>query len=201
MEPRRDRHRAVLTQNTAWVNVERALASLRTAGLIDLGRLATMTPERSHRSFARRLFQSQGRRLRAVAEFFAPGGKARYGELAAGRRPLREALLGVYGVGPETADSILLYALERPTFVIDATRCALGGATPFSDDIDYPPRANGSWHVWRPMSPLTTNTTLCWSGSATATVNEASLRRLPARPRDCFARLKVIMPGKRQGRH
>jgi endonuclease-3 related protein len=119
---------AVLTQNTSWKNVEKALASLNRAGLLDLGRLALMAPEEIApliRSAG--YFNLKARRLRAVAEFFAPGGRKRWRALARwDDARLREALLATYGVGPETADSILLYALDRPAFVIDAYTLRIG---------------------------------------------------------------------------
>lgn len=113
---------AILTQNTAWTNVEKALECLKAQSLCNLSHLALLDPE----DFAP-LIRSSGyyhlkaRRLKAMAEFFAPGGVPRFDELAHwDPDSLRQALLDVYGAGPETADSILLYALERPTFVIDA---------------------------------------------------------------------------------
>lgn len=119
---------AVLTQNTAWTNVEKALVNLREAGLIDLEKLALAAPE----SIAPLIrpagyFNLKSKRLAAVASFFAPGGRERYGRLdGMDGEALREAILGVYGVGPETADSILLYALGRTSFVIDAYTLRIG---------------------------------------------------------------------------
>ena len=121
---------AVLTQNTAWKNVERALANLREAGALDLSCLAGMVPD----AIAPLIrpsgyFNLKSRRLHAVARFFVPDPHSppRFAELAA--RPLddlRADLLAVHGVGPETADSILLYALGLPTFVIDAYTLRIG---------------------------------------------------------------------------
>ena len=119
---------AVLTQNTAWINVERALAGLRREKLLDLKKLALMAPE----AIAPLIrpagyFNLKAKRLSAVARFFAPEGATRFDELERmGDAELREALLEVFGVGRETADSILLYALGRPTFVIDAYTLRLG---------------------------------------------------------------------------
>lgn len=119
---------AVLTQNTAWVNVERALENLRREGLIDLRKLAQMEPEAIAR-FIRPAgyYNLKARRLSAVASFFAPDGEYRFDELARlDDAALREEVLGVFGVGRETADSILLYALKRPSFVIDAYTLRIG---------------------------------------------------------------------------
>jgi endonuclease-3 related protein len=113
---------AVLTQNTAWSNVEKAIANLGKAEKLSLGAI-----DRSRQQTIARLIRPSGyfnlkaKRLKAVARFFAQ----RCGcDLSALRgedpRSLREDLLQVYGVGEETADSILLYALDMPVFVIDA---------------------------------------------------------------------------------
>lgn len=113
---------AVLTQNTAWRNVEKALANLKAAELCRLGALAPMEPsEIAPHIKPSGYFNLKARRLKSVAEFFAPAGIERFDDLAEMHdEEIREALLGVYGVGRETADSILLYALDRLTFVIDA---------------------------------------------------------------------------------
>ena len=113
---------AVLTQNTAWRNVERAIASLKGRDLLSLAKLARRAPERiAPLIVPAGYFNLKARRLRAVAGFFAPGGRERFDEFEAWpMERLRDELLGVWGVGPETADSILLYALDRLTFVVDA---------------------------------------------------------------------------------
>lgn len=113
---------AVLTQNTNWQNVERAIANLRREGLLELGRIARCGERRLAEAIRPSgYFNVKARRLKAVAEFFArrDGGNFR----AMRRAPLesfRAELLGVHGVGKETADDILLYAFEYPVFVIDA---------------------------------------------------------------------------------
>lgn len=113
---------AVLTQNTAWKNVEQAIASLRAAGLLRLAALATADPaDIAPLIRASGYFNLKARRLRSVADFFAPGGRERFDELhSLDDDELRRRLLDVWGIGPETVDCILLYALDRPSFVIDA---------------------------------------------------------------------------------
>ncbi len=112
---------AVLTQNTAWRNVVRAIDSLKAAGLLSLPALARETPEDIAPLIrASGYFNLKARRLHAVAEFFAPGGRSRMAEIESQETDaLREALLATHGVGPETADSILVYALGRLSFVVD----------------------------------------------------------------------------------
>jgi endonuclease-3 related protein len=113
---------AILTQNTAWRNVEHAIARLKEAGVL--------TPEGLHRIPERRLarlirpagyYNVKAKRLKALIAFLTReyGGDLQrmFRERLA---PLRERILMVKGVGPETADSILLYAGEKPIFVIDA---------------------------------------------------------------------------------
>ncbi|MGD2082964.1 MAG: endonuclease [Chromatiales bacterium] len=118
---------AVLTQNTAWANVEKAVGALREAGLLDPRAIAE-TPQRE---LALRIrpagyFNVKARRLAAFCRFWLQwGGEAGLARLCT--TDLRAELLGVHGVGPETADDILLYGFGRPVFVVDAyTRRLLG---------------------------------------------------------------------------
>ncbi len=114
---------AVLTQNTAWTNVEKALAAMRAAGLTTPeavaacpeGRLAAAVRSSGYyRQKAARLKEFCARALHehqeGLAAWFA----------AAGAAELRAELLSYKGVGPETADSMALYAAAKPCFVIDA---------------------------------------------------------------------------------
>lgn len=112
---------AVLVQNTAWRNVERAIANLRAADLVDPRRLLeTSIEELAELVRPAGYFRIKTKRLRSLMEFVV----ARYeGSLDALRsadwRRLRDELLSVHGIGPETADSILLYALDQPVLVVD----------------------------------------------------------------------------------
>jgi endonuclease III related protein len=119
---------AVLTQNTAWTNVERALDQLRAAGALDFRRIHRMEmPSLAQLIRSSGYFNQKARRLKSLAAFL----EAQYGGslerwLALPTDRLRRELLDRTGIGPETADSILLYAANRPVFVIDAyTRRAL----------------------------------------------------------------------------
>jgi endonuclease-3 related protein len=113
---------AILVQNTNWQNVERAIGNLREADLLDPHALYGV-PEEELEELIRPAgyYRIKARRLRSLIQFFVE----RYdGSIEAMFRTpldmLREELLGVHGVGPETADSILLYAGSLPTFVVDA---------------------------------------------------------------------------------
>ncbi|MBN2196141.1 MAG: hypothetical protein JW751_25215 [Polyangiaceae bacterium] len=114
---------AVLTQNTAWSNVERALDALGAARVTAPEAMLALDPA-GLGAIVRPAgyFNQKSRYLRAVAEWFMASDPA----LAAAPRSratledVRPRLLAVRGVGPETADSVLLYAYSLPTFVIDA---------------------------------------------------------------------------------
>ncbi|MDR3177324.1 MAG: endonuclease III domain-containing protein [Desulfovibrio sp.] len=133
---------AVLTQNTAWRNVEKAIAGLRERGVLKPEALYSM-PVRDLEDLLRPagFFRLKAGRLRALLEYFRscpgwdePPGNLRLDFLRGKEGPaLREELLSVRGIGPETADCLLLYALGLPFFVIDAYTlrlCARHGLLP-----------------------------------------------------------------------
>ena len=112
---------AILTQNTNWNNVARTIADLKAAGLLEPGALREL-PEGE---LARRLrpagyYNIKARRLKNFLAFLGQFQDSMARLAAVELDSLRPALLGVKGIGPETADSILLYALNQPTFVVDA---------------------------------------------------------------------------------
>jgi endonuclease-3 related protein len=111
---------AVLTQNAAWVNVERAIANLKGAHALDAATIVAV-PSRRLAAWLRPsgYFNVKAKRLRNLCRWLLERGGVR----ALARldtRELRDGLLSVNGVGPETADDIALYAFGRPVFVIDA---------------------------------------------------------------------------------
>ncbi|HVJ05251.1 MAG TPA: hypothetical protein VM578_06250 [Candidatus Saccharimonadales bacterium] len=112
---------AYLTQNTAWANVERAMENLRGAGALSVSGLRELPIEELER-----LVRPAGyfRQKAARLKLFVAHLDTRYaGSLdalfAIPTETLREELLGLPGIGPETADSILLYAANREVFVVD----------------------------------------------------------------------------------
>jgi endonuclease-3 related protein len=113
---------AVLTQNTSWSNVELALHNLRRQGLLSPAALyATSPSELEELIRPAGYFRIKARRLRNLLEFlFQKHGGSLDSWLDVEPHRLREQLLSINGVGPETADSILLYAAGHPTFVVDA---------------------------------------------------------------------------------
>jgi endonuclease-3 related protein len=113
---------AILVQNTAWTNVEKALSVLRSGGLLSFAALDCLSAEQIApliRSAG--CFNVKARRLRAFLDFLGGeyGGRIEAMETEHPQR-LREKLLAVRGIGRETADSIALYAAGQPLFVIDA---------------------------------------------------------------------------------
>jgi endonuclease III related protein len=113
---------AILTQNTAWKNVERAMDSLRREGLLDFKALCAV-PIDALAALIRPAgyYNIKARRLMNLVDFLCrhyDGDLDAFFELPVHR--LREELLSVSGVGKETADCIVLYAAHKPTFAVDA---------------------------------------------------------------------------------
>ncbi|MEK8088315.1 endonuclease III domain-containing protein [Thermithiobacillus plumbiphilus] len=115
---------AVLTQNTAWTNVEKAILRLRERGLLDASAMLAAPIEILAESIRPAgYYNVKARRLHALCAFLAEQGALSdpYRLRTAADIPtLRQQLLAVHGIGEETADSILLYALDLPSFVVDA---------------------------------------------------------------------------------
>jgi endonuclease-3 related protein len=127
---------AVLTQNTAWGNVEKAIANfggrLSPEAVAGAG-FAELTEMIRPAGF----FNQKAGYLKAVTAWFAKYG---YDASAVRREPLvklRADLLGIKGIGQETADSILLYAFEFPTFVVDAYTARLCARYPLDAGKGY----------------------------------------------------------------
>ncbi len=112
---------AILTQNTSWANVEKALAALRQHRLLDFSRLLQIEPQQLEALVRPSgYYRQKAARLRDFSRRLLTehGGLEPLAALDTDR--LRSWLLSVRGIGPETADSILLYAFNRPVFVVDA---------------------------------------------------------------------------------
>jgi endonuclease-3 related protein len=113
---------AILTQNTAWGNVEKAIRRLKEAKALTLAALHE-APQETLAEWIRPagFFRIKARRIRAfttmVFEQYGGSLKRLFNETT---KTLRNVLLQVHGIGPETADSILLYVGHRPVFVVDA---------------------------------------------------------------------------------
>lgn len=113
---------AVLTQNTNWENVRKAITNLKEAGVLSFAKLAALPVDEIARLIQPSgYFNLKAQRLQNLLRMI----RERYnGELELFLQEdlpaAREALLSVKGIGPETADSILLYAANHPIFVVDA---------------------------------------------------------------------------------
>lgn len=129
---------AILTQQTAWKNVERSIENLKGAGLMDVealaqadvGKIASLT---APCGFPR----TKPLRLKGMASYISEN----YGDvdsfLAKPGESLREELLALDGVGPETADSILCYASDKLYFVVDAYTRRIGNRSGLFDLEEY----------------------------------------------------------------
>lgn len=130
---------AVLTQNTNWRNVELAIENLRRKDLLSLEKLRDLELEQlADLIRPSGYYRLKAKRLKNVIELIAE----RFGDVETMRSQpltdLREELLEVNGVGAETADSILLYGLEMPTFVVDAYAARIAKRHGWVDpDTDY----------------------------------------------------------------
>lgn len=113
---------AILTQHTAWTNAERALAALRARRrLTPAGVLGLAEAELARLLRPAGTYRVKARRLGAFTRWLAARFGGRFEPMRrAPLAPLRRDLLAVPGLGPETADAILLYAAGRPVFVADA---------------------------------------------------------------------------------
>ena len=131
---------AILTQNTAWTNVEKALRALKRQGLLSLEGLRDL-PETQLALWIRPsgYYHQKARKIHAFLEFLDSryaGSLSRMAGAETGE--LREQLLRIHGIGPETADCILLYAMDKPLFVVDAyTRRVLIRHGICSADLSY----------------------------------------------------------------
>ncbi len=133
---------AILTQNTNWGNVEKAISRLKEADRLTAAGIAALAPEELAELIRPAgYFNVKARRLQAFVTFLHRRAAGNLERLFAGDWPqLRQELLAVQGIGPETADSMLLYAGNRPSFVVDAyTRRIFSRLGLVAADIGYEP--------------------------------------------------------------
>ena len=131
---------AILTQNTAWANAHKAIESLKANGLLSLEAI-----ERSSEEGLARVIRSSGafnqkaKRLKTFVSYLIHrfgGSLEEMGRVETAK--LRDELLKTHGIGPETADTILLYAVGKPVFVIDAyTKRILANHCLITPDMPY----------------------------------------------------------------
>ncbi len=113
---------AVLTQSAAWTNVEKAIDNLKHAGVLSAPALRHIALEELARLiYPSGYYNAKARKLKALEEWLGQACDDDIDKLSGmDTDALRSKLLAVHGIGPETADSILLYAIGKPVFVIDA---------------------------------------------------------------------------------
>ncbi len=112
---------AILTQNTAWKNVARAIANLREKGLLDFDRLCDVpAPQLALLIRPSGFYNEKTKKIRSFCNYLQTewGGNLE-DFLSRDAEELRADLLHIRGIGPETADSIVLYAAFKPSFVVD----------------------------------------------------------------------------------
>lgn len=113
---------AILTQNTNWQNVEKAIINLKRKGLLEFSRACKVpVPKLALLIRPSGYYNIKAKRLKCLLEFIRKSYRGNLKKMSSrDTRQLRAELLGVHGVGCETADSILLYALNKPVFVVDS---------------------------------------------------------------------------------
>ena len=128
---------AIITQNTNWKNVEKAIRNLKINNLIILENLAKADVRKIAQSIRSSGYYNQkALRLQEIAQHLLKNGLESFCTLTTDE--MRPELLGLKGIGPETADSILLYAFEKSVFVIDAyTKRIFQRLGFFSENISY----------------------------------------------------------------
>lgn len=130
---------AILTQQTSWKNVERALANLKESHAVNLKKIGRMNLKKLENLLKPSGFYHQkARRLKAISKYIYNNYISLDELLSKDRVSLRKELLSLDGVGKETADSIILYAAEKPAFVVDAyARRILNRVYGTDTDIEY----------------------------------------------------------------
>jgi endonuclease-3 related protein len=113
---------AILTQAVAWRNVEKSIVSLKNAGLLDLHKLSMITEAELAEIIHTTLYHRQkARKIKALIRYIEESYAGNIGlMMQQPLKTLRNQLLSLWGIGEETADSILLYAGNYPIFVVDA---------------------------------------------------------------------------------
>jgi endonuclease-3 related protein len=136
---------AILTQNTAWANVEKALDNLKKHKVLTINAIVHINEENLKRMIQPSgFFNQKARRLKLFASYVSKNYQDDIQKFfSRDEAEIRHELLALQGIGPETADSILLYAGNHPTFVVDAYTKRISKRVPFRvlndsyDDIKY----------------------------------------------------------------
>ncbi len=130
---------AVLTQQTSWNNVAKAIAALKSAGKMTLNSICSIKTEELEKLIRPSgYYRQKSKRLKALCLHIKRKHSTLEAFLSQEKGALREELLSISGIGKETADSIILYAAGKPIFVIDAyTKRILSKVFGMQEDMDY----------------------------------------------------------------
>lgn len=131
---------AILTQSVSWKNVEKAIENLKTENLLSLDGILTTEKEKLGGLIRSTMYYNQkSDKLRRFCHYIQENYHGNIKKLfEKGVYEMRQELLGIKGIGPETADSIILYAAHKPIFVVDAyTRRIFSRVGLFSEDVKY----------------------------------------------------------------
>ena len=132
---------AVLTQQVAWKNVEKAIDNLKNNHVLDLSKISNL-PLGKLEVYIKPtgFYRQKAKRLKGICAYISSeyNGSLK-GLFNKETSSMRTELLSLNGIGPETADSIILYAAEKPSFVIDAYTKRICKRLQLTDDLDYEP--------------------------------------------------------------
>ncbi|MBU2529878.1 MAG: endonuclease III domain-containing protein [Elusimicrobia bacterium] len=131
---------AILTQNTSWSNVETAIEKLNLAGLIDPLKIKAVRSARlSGIIKSSGYYKQKSLKLKIFANHVIKNHKndVKKWLIKSDTTQLREELLSLYGIGPETADSIILYAAQKPKFIADAYAIRIFNRIGFLNSLNY----------------------------------------------------------------
>jgi len=130
---------AILAQRTSWHNADLAMRNLKKAGLLSMKKLASLENYNELMELIKPagFCQTKPRRLFTLSSFIINEYSGVDGLMEEKLAVLRKKLLGLYGIGPETADTILLYALDKPSFIIDTYTKRLVERERLSDIFEY----------------------------------------------------------------
>lgn len=131
---------AILTQQTTWKNVEKAIANIKLADALSIEKMANMPIAKLQKLIRPSgYYKQKAKRLKRLCKSIINDYGSLDGMFNLSTKKLRTALLSYNGIGRETADSIILYAAEKPIFVIDAyTKRSMSRINPsIKEDMDY----------------------------------------------------------------
>jgi len=130
---------AILTQNTAWSNVEKAISSLKSQKVLDINSINKISIKELQKLIkSSGFFNQKAERLKNLALFFIQNYQGNLDNFfKKDINDVRNELLSLNGVGPETADSIILYAGSLPIFVVDAYTRRICERLPMNTEISY----------------------------------------------------------------